>query len=225
MTAPAFPLALPDGLGRIGYVVGALDQVPEVLAAVGIPVERLGPAALETGDLGGYAAIVIGPRAYETEPALARANPRLLDYARGGGLLLVQYQQYQYFNGDFAPFPLTLARPHDRVTDESSPVRLLAPEHPVFTRPNRLGEADWEGWVQERALYLPHTFDPAYRPLLALRDPGEPEQLGGLLVAPVGAGTYVYTGLALFRQLPAGVPGAVRLFVNLLALGGSPDPS
>ena len=225
VTAPAFPLALPDGLGRIGYVVGALDQVPEVLAAVGIPVERLGPAALETGDLGGYAAIVIGPRAYETEPALARANPRLLDYARAGGLLLVQYQQYPYFNGDFAPFPLTLARPHDRVTDESSPVRLLAPEHPVFTRPNRLGEADWEGWVQERALYLPHTFDPAYRPLLALRDPGEPEQLGGLLVAPVGAGTYVYTGLALFRQLPAGVPGAVRLFVNLLALGGSPGPS
>jgi hypothetical protein len=215
----AFPLALPAGLGRVGYVVGALDRVPEALAAVGIPVEKLAARDLEAGDLAAYGAIVVGPRAYETEPALARANPRLLDYVRRGGLLLVQYQQYPFVEGGFAPLPLAIARPHDRVTDEASPVRLLAPEHAVFTTPNRLTAADWEGWVQERALYLPRTFDPGYRPLLALQDAGEPEQHGALLVARVGEGTYVYTGLALFRQLPAGVPGAVRLFANLLALG------
>ncbi|MCL4837281.1 MAG: PIG-L family deacetylase [Thermoanaerobaculia bacterium] len=215
----AFPLALPAGLGRVGYVVGALDRVPEALAAVGIPVERLAARDLEAADLSVYDAIVVGPRAYETEPALARANPRLLDYVRRGGLLVVQYQQYPFVEGAFAPLPLAIARPHDRVTDEASPVRLLEPEHPVFTTPNRLGPADWEGWVQERGLYLARTFDPGFRPLLALQDPGEPEQQGALLVARVGEGTYVYTGLALFRQLPAGVPGAVRLFANLLALG------
>ncbi len=214
----AVDLELPP-LRRVGYVRGAADRVPELLRQAGVPVELLGAAALESGAFAGFDAIVVGSRAYETEPALAAANARLLDYVKGGGLLIVQYQQYPFVEGKFAPLPLEIARPHDRVTDETSPVRPLDPAHPVWNVPNRIGEADWLGWVQERGLYFAHSWDAGYAPLLALADPGGPELQGGLLVAKVGKGTYVYSGLAFFRQLPAGVPGAFRLFANLLALG------
>jgi LmbE family N-acetylglucosaminyl deacetylase len=213
----AAELALPR-LERVGYVRGASDRVPEYLRAVGLPLELLSAETLASGDLGRYDAIVVGSRAYETEPALARANARLLDYVRRGGLLVVQYQQYAFVEGKYAPHPLEIARPHDRVTDETAPVTPLVPDHPVFTTPNRLGPADWEGWVQERGLYFANSWDPAYTPLLAMADPGGPELRGGLLAAPLGEGTYVYTGLAFFRQIPAGVPGAYRLLANLLAL-------
>jgi LmbE family N-acetylglucosaminyl deacetylase len=213
----AFDLKL-SPLRRVGYVRGASDRVPEFLRQAGVPVELLGPGELAGGDFARYDAIVIGSRAYESDPALARANPRLLDYVRGGGLMIVQYQQYPFIEGGFAPYKLEIARPHDRVTDETAPVALLDPASPVFNTPNKLGEADWRGWVQERGLYFAHSWDPAYKPLLAMADPGGPEQRGALLVASVGKGKYVYTGLALFRQLPAGVPGGYRLFANLLAL-------
>ncbi|HLX09067.1 MAG TPA: PIG-L family deacetylase, partial [Thermoanaerobaculia bacterium] len=213
----AFDLKLPP-LRKVGYVRGASDQVPEQLRQVGVPVELLGPGELAGGDLARYDAIVIGSRAYESDPALARANPRLLDYVRAGGLMIVQYQQYPFVDGGFAPYKLEIARPHDRVTDETAPVKLLDPASPVFNTPNKIGPADWLGWVQERGLYFAHSWDPAYQPLLAMADPGGPEQRGSLLVASVGKGKYVYTGLALFRQLPAGVPGGYRLFANLLAL-------
>ena len=205
-------------LRRVGYVRGASDRVPELLAEIGAPVELLGAEQLLEGDLSVYDAIVVGSRAYEIDPALARANGRLIRYAEAGGLVVVQYQQYQFVEGGFAPYPLEIARPHGRVTDETAPVRPLDPAHPVFHEPNEIGAADWEGWVQERGLYFPATWDAAYRPLLATADPGQDEQRGALLVAPVGRGTWVYTGLAFFRQLPAGVPGAYRLFANLLAL-------
>ena len=220
-------LALPP-LARIGYVRGAADRVPEALRSVGLPVTVLDAATLERGDLGRYDAIVIGPRAYETDSALVEANARLLDYARRGGRVLVQYQQQRYFEGGFAPYPLTVGGPpaapgllpvsHDRVTEETAPVRMLAPADPAMRTPNRLSEADWQGWVQERGLYFARSWDRAYRPLLETHDPGEGPLEGGLLVAKVGQGTYVYTGLSFFRQLPAGVPGAFRLFANLLAL-------
>ena len=213
----AFDLELP-ALRKVGYVRGASDLVPEFLRQAGVPIELLGPGELAGADLARYDAIVVGSRAYESEPALARANPRLLDYVRAGGLMIVQYQQYPFVEGSLAPYKLEIARPHDRVTDENAPVKLLDPAHPVFNTPNKIGEADWQGWVQERGLYFAHTWDPAYRPLLAMADPGGPEQRGALLVANVGKGTYVYTGLALFRQLPAGVSGGYRLFANLLAL-------
>ena len=214
----AADIALP-ALQRVGYVRGASDRVPEFLRQIGVPLELLGPRDLTDGDLSRYDAIVVGSRAYETDPILARANGRLLDYARNGGLVIVQYQQYPFIEGKFAPFPLEIARPHDRVTDETAPVTVLVPAHPVFTTPNRIGAEDWEGWIQERGLYFAHTWDPSFVPLLAMADPGGPELRGGLLVAKLGRGHYVYTGLAFFRQLPAGVPGAYRLFANLLGLG------
>lgn len=214
----AVDLRLPP-LKKVGYVRGASDRVPEFLLEAGVPLDLLTPGELENADLKAFDAIVVGSRAYETEPALARANPRLLDYVREGGLLLVQYQQYPFIEGKFSPLALDIARPHDRVTDETAPMQILDPAHPAFNSPNKIGEDDWKGWVQERGLYFAHTWDPAFTPLLATADPGGPEQRGGLLVAKLGKGTYVYTGLAFFRQLPAGVPGAYRLFANLLGLG------
>jgi hypothetical protein len=214
---------------------------------------------LERADLSAYDVIVVGSRAYETDPALVANNARLLDYARAGGRVIVQYQQYQFVRGNFAPFPLTIAQPHDRVTDENAPVRILQPGNSMFQTPNPIGDADWSGWIQERGLYFAHTWDNAYTPLLEMGDlpvsaastrnsaielaardslrsgaalpsldaarqssstaTGAREQLdGGLLVAHLGRGLYVYTGLAFFRELPAGVPGAYRLFANLLGL-------
>jgi hypothetical protein len=213
----AADIALPP-LTRIGYVRGAADRVPEGLLAVGLPVEVL-PGDSLGGDLSRYEAIVVGSRAYETEPGLVARNGRLLDFARAGGLVVVLYQQYDFVQGAYAPFRLTIARPHDRVTDERAPVVPLVADHPVFRRPNLLGPADWQGWVQERGLYFARDWDAAYLPLLETHDPGGEPLRGGLLVAPVGQGVYVYTGLSFFRQLPAGVPGAYRLFANLLALG------
>ncbi|HET9039009.1 MAG TPA: PIG-L family deacetylase [Gemmatimonadales bacterium] len=220
-------LALPS-IARVGYVRGAADRVPEALADVGVPVTLLDAGALERGDLDRFDAIVVGPRAYETLPALGEYNERLLGYVRGGGLLIVQYQQQLFFDGGYAPYLLTVGGPplmpggspvvHDRVTDETAPVRVLAPADPVFLLPNRLSDEDWQGWVQERGLYFARSWHPSYRPLLETHDPGEAPLEGGLLVARVERGTYVYTGLSFFRQLPAGVPGAFRLFANLLAL-------
>ena len=210
-------IALP-ALARVGYVRGASDRVPEALQAVGVPIELLGPDTLARGDLSRYDAIVIGSRAYETEPALVANNGRLLDYVRAGGLVIVQYQQYPFATGGFAPYRLSIARPHDRVTDQTAAVTELDSAGSVFHAPNEIGPDDWRGWVQERGLYFAHDWDPAYTPLVELHDPGEPSLQGGLLVAALGKGTYVYTGLSFFRQLPAGVPGAYRLFANLLAL-------
>jgi hypothetical protein len=214
-------VALP-ALSRVGYVRGAADRVPEALLAVGLPLELISADSLARGDLSRYDAIVIGSRAYETEPALVASNGRLLDYAKNGGLLIVQYQQYPFVDGGFAPFPLSIARPHDRVTDENAPVTELDPANPVFHYPNEIGAEDWRGWIQERGLYFAHSWDTTYVPVLEMHDPGPPtppaELKGGLLIAPLGRGTYVYTGLSFFRQLPAGVPGPYRLFMNLLGL-------
>ena len=209
-------LALPR-LTRVGYVRGAADLVPEALRAVGVPVTLLSSDDIEKGDLSRFDVIVVGSRAYETTPALLTSNGRLLDYARAGGRLIVQYQQYAFVRGGYAPFPLTIANPHDRVTDETASVSVLEPSSALFKRPNAIGAGDWDGWVQERGLYFAHTWDAAYQPMLETGDAGE-RLRGGLLVARLGRGLYVYTGLAFFRQLPAGVTGAYRLFANLLAL-------
>jgi LmbE family N-acetylglucosaminyl deacetylase len=217
-TLRAADVRVPAGL-RVAYVTGAGEAGPGVLAQVGIVPDLLDAAALAGADLSRYDVIVTGSRAYEVRPDLRAHNDRLLEYVRGGGTLVVQYYKFDQVPGQYTPFPMTWARPADRVTDEASPVRLLAPNDPVLTTPNRITEADFRGWNQDRALYVPHTFDPAYTPVIETADPGELPLPGTLLVAKLGRGTYVYTGLAFFRQLPEGVPGAWRLFANLLALG------
>lgn len=214
----AFDVRVPAGL-RVAYVEGAGEAGPSILNELGITPSVLTRDSLAGADLSKYDVIVTGIRAYEVRRDLAATNARLLDYVRQGGTMIVQYNKYEMVEGHFNPFPLTLANPHDRVTDETAPVRILDPQSPVFTTPNRITSADWEGWVQERGLYFAHTWDPAYTPLLEMNDPGEAPLRGGLLIAKYGQGTYVYTGLALNRQLPEGVPGAWRLFANLLALG------
>jgi hypothetical protein len=139
--------------------------------------------------------------------------------------MVVQYGQYEMQAPGIMPFQVTLQRPQDRVTEEDAPVRVLDPGAPILSTPNRITQADFTGWVQERALYMPRTFADVYKPVLSMNDPGEPPNSGGILVAPYGSGTYVYTTLSFFRQLPAGVPGATRLFVNLLAAGQKGRPA
>ncbi len=232
----------------IAYLRGAADRVPEALQSVGLPLELITGADLATRPLGRFGVIVVGPRAWETDADLPANNDRLLAYARAGGTVIVQYQQYGYFLGGFAPYPLTVgSRPpgapnsattvtrpggpsapsaasallggHDRVTDENAPVTAVNPGSPILRVPNRIGASDWQGWVQERGLYFARSWDAQWKPVLEMHDPGEGPLEGGLLVANVGRGKYVYTGVSFFRQLPAGVPGAWRLFANLLALG------
>ncbi|HEV7590713.1 MAG TPA: NEW3 domain-containing protein, partial [Longimicrobium sp.] len=217
-TVRAFDVRVPAGL-KVAYVTGAGEEGPAILSQLGITPSVLTADSLAGADLGRYDVIVTGIRAYEVRPDLAASNARLLEYVRNGGTLIVQYNKYELVEGHFTPFPITMANPHDRVTDEASPVRVLDPANRVFTTPNRITEADWRGWVQERGLYFAHSWGPEYTPLLEIADPGEPPMRGSLLVAKYGRGTYVYTGLAFFRQLPEGVPGAWRLFANLLALG------
>lgn len=235
-TVRLVPLEIPD-LAMIGYIRGAADRVPEALWDVGLPLTIIDDATLAHGDLSRFDAIVVGSRAYEVSETLVRHNDRLLDYADAGGLLLVQYQQYQFFDGGYAPFPMSVggrplvadgqtsngARPgrntHDRVADETAAVRILSPDHPMVTQPNALTDADWDGWVQERGLYFARSWDKAYQAVLEMHDPGEGPLEGSLLVADLGDGRYVYTGVSFFRQLPAGVPGAYRLFMNMLAMG------
>jgi len=213
----AFDVRVPAGL-RVGYIEGAGEEGPRFLQNLGITPELLDADDLAEGDLSRFDVIVAGSRAYEVRTDLMAHNQRLLDWVSRGGTMIVQYNKYEIVEGRFTPYPITMARPHGRVTDEASPVRIIDPAHPVLTVPNRIGPGDWEGWVQERGLYFAQTWDPAYTPVLEMGDPGDALR-GGLLVARHGQGTYVYTGLAFFRQFPEGVPGAYRLFANLLALG------
>lgn len=204
---------------RVGYVMGSGDSGYEVLTQLGADAELLTPQRVTAADFTDFDVIAIGARAYETRPDLVAANDRILDFARAGGTVVVQYQQYQYASGDYAPYPISINRPHDRVTDEHAEVRILDSSAAVLTTPNVIGPADWEGWVHERGLYFLGQWDARYTPVLEMADAGEPPLAGSLLVAPVGEGIFVYTGLAFFRQFPAGVSGAYRLFANLIALG------
>ena len=216
-TVHVLDLAVPAGL-RIGYIAGDNDTIPETLRQIGIQVDMLDEVALAFGDLSRYDAIVVGIRAYELRPDAMAANPRLLDYVRNGGTLLVQYERDFAWNALHpAPFKAEMAPQAVRVTDQNSPVRLLAPESPLLNFPNKITLADFDGWNQERGLYFWSTWDPEYEAVLGLTDPGEPEATGGLVYARDGKGVYIYTGLSFFRELPDGVPGAYRLFVNLLS--------
>ncbi len=214
-----FDLKIPD-LGRVLYVPGADRSVAEALAAVGLPIEVVGPEALSTElqqNGGSIGAVVIGSRAYESSPELHDQRESLDRWLRAGGLLVVEFQRWGYFEAEHPPFPLKLTRrERQRTTDEASPVRLL-PGARAETWLNPMSSEDWDGWVQERGTYYPVEWSDEYSPWLAFADPDEEEALGAILEAPVEEGVYIYTGVAFFRQLPAGVPGAFRLFANLLA--------
>jgi len=200
---------------RIGYVMGAGDELPRYLRQVGYRVTLLTDEDLETGDLSAFEAIVTGVRAYNTRPVLRRVYRRLMDYVANGGTLVVQYNTTRGLVTDaIGPYPFRISQ--DRVTVEDAPVTFLRPDHPVLNRPHRLTAQDFEGWVQERGLYFAGSWDPRYETVLASQDPGEPPRAGGLLWARYGRGVFIYTAYAWFRQLPAGVPGAFRAFVNLI---------
>ncbi len=207
---------------KIGYIMGAGDDIPTALLQVGLNVTMLTPEDVEKGDLSRFGTIVVGIRAYDTRADVKKNNARLLDYVRNGGTLVVQYNTGpESFNqGNYLPYPATLS--HDRVTKEEAPVTILDPASPVFHYPNQIQASDFDGWVQERGLYFMDSWDKQYTPLLACNDPGEQPQKGGLLLAKYGKGYYIYSAYAFFRQLPSGVPGAIRLYVNLLSVGHEP---
>jgi len=207
---------------KVGYIMGAGDDIPTVLEQIGINVTMIPADKLASEDLSKYQTIVLGIRAYDTQKGVIDNNKRLLDYVENGGRLVVQYNTLGSFgvpidfnSGKYTPYPTTLSRA--RVSVEEAPVRILDPANPVFHSPNEITQKDFEGWVLERGLYFMSQWDSNFTPLLESHDPGEGEQKGGLLLAHYGKGTYIYTGYAFFRQLPAGVPGAVRLFVNLVS--------
>lgn len=212
---------------RIGYVMGAGDDVPAALRQMGAEVTLLDAAALAHGDLARFDAIVTGVRAWNNREDLRAAHQRLKDYARQGGTVVVQYniQDGVFFGSEagtlknIGPLPLRISR--DRVSVEEAPVRILIPDHPLLNAPNRITAADFDGWVQERGLYFPGDWDAGYDALIEMSDPGEPALRGGLLAARTGRGMYIITSLSFFRQLPAGVPGAFRLFANLVSGGKS----
>ena len=214
-------LTVPPHL-RVGYIAAGIDPVPQSLQQLGIDVTMLDEAALAFGDLSHYDAIVVGIRAYELRPDVMSANHRLLDYVVRGGTLIVQYQRDFAWNQLLpAPFRATMDQQAERVTDENSPVRFVDPNSSLLNYPNRITLDDFRGWIQERGLYFLGQWDPRYQAVLAMHDPGESDVLGGLVCARDGKGIYIYTGLSFFRQLPAGVPGAYRLFVNLLSASQS----
>jgi LmbE family N-acetylglucosaminyl deacetylase len=212
-------VALPAGL-RIGYIMGVGDQVPAAIRQLGASVDLLGEDDLGSGDLSKYDAIVTGVRAYERRPDLRAYNQQLLRYAEGGGTVLVQYNKFEFNQAQYGPLPANVSA--NRVTDEHSPVVLLEPAHPVFTRPNRIQDAAWKGWVQERGLYFLGERDSQYVDLVELSDPfpfNAGPKRGALVEARVGTGRWIYVGLNLWRQLPAGTEGAYQLLANLLAVG------
>lgn len=203
---------------NIGYIEGAGDAIPESLRYIGYDVTTITPEEITSEKLNQFDAIVIGIRAYNIVPQLAFKQDILHDYVKQGGVMLVQYNTNRRLVTDnLAPYSLKLSR--DRVTDENSEVTILEPNHRVLTYPNKITEADFDGWVQERGLYFPDSWDESFTPILAMKDKDYPETKGALLVAKYGDGYYVYTGLSFFRELPAGVAGAYRLFANLLSLG------
>jgi LmbE family N-acetylglucosaminyl deacetylase len=214
----AVDVKLPPQL-KVGYVMGTGDEIPSVLQSVGLSTSIITPQELASGDLSRYGTIIVGIRAYDTRTDVREHNRRLLDYINNGGTLIVQYNQSTsaFNDGHYTPYPATEA--NVRVSVEEQPVEILAPEEQVFNWPNKITQKDFDGWVQERGLYFMSQWDAQFKPLLACNDPGEPTQKGGLLMAHYGKGIYIFSAYGFSRQLPAGIPGAIRLFVNLVSAG------
>jgi hypothetical protein len=211
---------------EVGYIMGSGDEVPDSLRQLGWKVTLLSDEDLETQDLSRYGTIVAGVRAYNTRPRLKPLKKRLMDYVEKGGSYVVQYATTSdLVTDDIGPYPFKISR--DRVTDEDAKVTFTKPGHPLLTTPNRIAERDFEGWIQERGLYFASEsgkdhWDARYETPIACHDAGEGDKAGGLLYAHHGKGAFVYTGYSFFRELPAGVPGAIRLFANLVEAGTPP---
>ena len=203
---------------NIAYIEGAGDAVPESLQQIGYNVEVLKPSEINASRLNNFDAVVVGIRAYNVLDDLTFKQDVLFDFVKNGGNMIVQYNTNRRLKTEqIAPYPLSLSR--DRVTDENAKVTLIAPSHEVLNYPNKIVPSDFDGWVQERGLYFPNEWDDNFKPILAMNDPGESTKIGSLLVAKYGEGHYIYTGLSFFREFPAGVPGAFKLFANMLSLG------
>jgi hypothetical protein len=209
---------------RVGYVMGVGDQVPPAIEQLGALVVLLDADALSWGNLSAYDAIVIGVRAYERRADLRANNRRLLDYAANGGTLIVQYNKMEFNEAQYGPYPARVSS--NRVTDETAPVDVLVPTDPIFTFPNAIGPATWKDWVQERGLYFLGEKDAKYVDLVQLQDPfpaNSGMKKGALVEAKVGKGRWIYVGLGLWRQLPAGTDGAYQLLANLVSAGKAPQ--
>jgi hypothetical protein len=204
---------------RVGYVMGVGDELPAAIRALGAAVDLLDAAALASAPLDRYDTVVTGTRAYAVRADLRAHNGRLLEYVRGGGNLVVLYNTPEFVPEEFAPLPASLPGNAEEICEEDAPVTILAADHAVMTRPNRITPADFDGWIEQRGSKFFASWDPGYTPVLSSHDRGQPPQHGGFLTARVGKGHYTYMAYALHRQVPAGVPGAYRLLANLLALG------
>lgn len=200
------------------YIHGAKEELLEALKPFAISFHVISDTEMSHLDLSGFDAIVVGPNAYLVRDELRNNAPRFLEYVKKGGALIVQYQAYAYADRGFTPYPFRYNAPHDRVTHEYAPVTILNPDHLLFRLPNAISSSDFDHWVRDRGLYFFGEWDPRYQTFLACADPGEKAHAGGLVKCQYGRGTFVYVGYSFFRQLPAGVPGAFRLFANLLAL-------
>jgi LmbE family N-acetylglucosaminyl deacetylase len=211
-------LDMKTAVNKIGYIMGAGDAIPDNLRQVGYTVDLLSKDEVTKGNLSNYEAVVLGVRAFNTLDWLSFKNQELFDFVEAGGTVIVQYNTSRGLVTDkLAPYALQLSR--DRVTVEEAEVRILDKKNPVLNSPNKITSKDFEGWVQERGLYFPDQWDKSFTAVLSSNDPGEPARDGGLLVAKYGKGYYIYTGYSWFRELPAGVPGAYRIFSNLLSIG------
>lgn len=219
----AVEIEIPQRL-TVAYVQGVGDDNAVFLRQLGVPVTVIQPSELPAWDLSRFTTVVIGTRAFEANRGLLAYAPRLMEFAKAGGTLIVQYGQNPTTTPQIFPFPLTWQSPAERVTLEDVPVTVLDPKSKLLNFPNKIGDGDWKDWVQERAVYMPSAIDPRYQTPLEMHDPGEKENKGAILMTPMGKGVYVYTTLSLFRQLPGAVPGSARLFVNLLSAGVQPSP-
>jgi hypothetical protein len=210
------PIDLKTYNKRIGYIVGAGDKVPEALEEMGYDVVLLTEKELARNNLQQYDAIITGVRAFNTNDWMSRYYDKLMEYVRNGGNYIVQYSQANNIKGKMGPYNFILSG--KRITDENAAVTFLRPEHPVLNYPNKITQDDFKGWIQERSIYHADRLDSNYQTILRMNDPGEAPDDGALVIAKYGKGYFTYTGLVFFRELPAGVPGAYRLFANIIDL-------
>jgi len=207
---------------KVGYVMGSGDDVPSSLEHLGIHVTFLGPSDIATGDLSKFDVILLGVRTYAARPDLVTYNGRILDYVKNGGVVIVQYNTPEY-DHNYGPYPYTMTDNPQEVTDEASKMTILDPSNPIFNWPNKISAQDFSNWVEERGSKFMSSWDAHYTPLLETHDVDQAPQKGGLLYAKYGKGIYIYNAYAFYRELPEGVPGAYRIFANMISLPKNPQ--